>query len=145
MGEHGLIGGHTHAEHRRWAFGTDKIQPDCEAVLRQCTNPTMTAKLQDIVRDLREMFRGDSERPKGPDTFNLLKSEFEVLETQLRDEEATQPQPWKAVRFNFATETGDGNPSMAAAAQSSEKWPLQPCFFAAARYVLKMKLVDDAE
>jgi hypothetical protein len=43
-----------------------------------------------------------------------MKSEFEVLETQLRDEEATQTR--KAVRFNFAAETGGGNPSMAAAA-----------------------------
>ena len=124
--------------------GAGSMLSHLEAVLRQCTNPTMTAKLQDIVRDLREMFRGDSKRLKGPDAFNLLKSEFEVLETQLRDEEATQPQPRKAVRFNFATETGDGNPSMAAAAQSSEKWPLQPCFFVAAPYVLKMKLVDEA-
>ena len=102
----------------------------------------MTTKLQDLVSDIREIFRGDSKKTKGPEAFNLMKSELEVLETQLCDEEATQTR--KAVRFNFAAETGVGDPSMAAAAQSSEKWPAQPCFFAAARYVLRMKLVDEA-
>ena len=122
--------------------GAENMLAHHEAVLRQCTNPSMTAKLQDLVSDIREIFRGDSKKTKGPEAFNLMKSELEVLERQLRDEEATQRQ--KAVKFNFTAETGAGDPSMAAAARSSEKWPLAPCFFAATRYCLKMKLVDDA-
>ena len=110
--------------------GAENMLSHHEAVLRQCTNQSMTAKLQDLVRDVREIFRGDSKKTKGPEAFNLIKSELEVLETQLRDEEATQTR--KAVRFNFTAETGVGDLSMAAAARSSERWPLQPCFFAAA-------------
>ena len=67
-----------------------------------------------------------------------MKMQLELLETQLRDEEATQSQ--KAVRFNFAAEAGSGGASMAAAAQTSEKLP---CFFAAVYHCLKVKLVDD--
>ena len=122
--------------------GAENMLSHHEAVLRQYTNPSMTAKLQDLVRDVREIFRGDSKKTKGPEAFNLIKSELEVLERQLRDEEATQRQ--KAVKFNFAAETGAVDPSMAVAAQSSEKWLLALCFFAAVRYCLKMKLVDDA-
>ena len=43
-----------------------------EAVLRQCSNPSMTAKLQDLVRDVREIFRGDSKHLKGPEAFSLM-------------------------------------------------------------------------
>ena len=99
-----------------------------EACLRQCTNPSMTAKLQDLARDVRETFRGDSKKTKGPEAFKLMKSEMEALETTLRDEEATQTR--KTVKFNFTAESGVGDPSMAAAARSSEKWPVQPCYFA---------------
>jgi len=122
--------------------GAENMLAHYEGVLRQCTNPTMTAKLQDLVSSIREIFRGDSKKNKGPEAFNLIKTELEVLERQLRDEEATQRQ--KTVKFNFTAETGAVDPSMAAAAQSSEKWPLAPCFFAAVRYCLRMKLVDDA-
>ena len=65
-----------------------------------------------------------------------------MLERQLRDKEATQRQ--KTVKFNFTAEIGAADPLLAAAAQSAEKWPMQPCFFAAARYCLRLKLVDDA-
>jgi hypothetical protein len=84
--------------------GAENMLAHYEGVLRQCTNPTMTAKLQDLVSDIREIFRGDSRKTKGPEAFNLIKSELEVLERQLRDEEATQRQ--KAVKFNFAAEAG---------------------------------------
>ena len=122
--------------------GAENMLAHYEVVLRQCTNPSMTAKLQDLVSDIREIFRGDSKKNKGPEAFNLIKTELEVLERQLRDEEATQRQ--KTVKFNFTAEIGAADPSLAAAAQSAEKWPLQPCFFAAARYCLRVKLVDDA-
>ena len=122
--------------------GAENMLAHFEGVLRQCTNPTMTAKLQDLVSSIREIFRGDSKRNKGPEAFNLIKTELETLERQLRDEEATQRQ--KTVKFNFTAEIGAADPSMAAAAQSSEKWPLAPCFFAAVRYCLRMKLIDDA-
>ena len=89
-----------------------------EAVLRQCSNPSMTAKLQDLVRDVREIFRGDSKRLKGPEAFSLMLTQLESLETQLHDEEATQSR--KAVKFNFAAEAGGGGASMAAAAQASQ-------------------------
>ena len=92
-----------------------------EAVLRQCTNPSMTSTLQDLVRDMREIFRGDSERLKGQEAFSLMKMQLELLETQLCDEEATQSQ--KAVRFHFDAEAGSANASMVAAAQTSERWP----------------------
>ena len=62
----------------------------------------MTAKLQDLVHDVREIFRGDSKCLKGPEAFSLMLTQLESLETQLRDKEATQA--WKAVKFNFAAE-----------------------------------------
>ena len=92
-----------------------------EAVLRQCSNPSMTAMLQDLVRDVREIFRGDSKRLKGPEAFSLMLMQLELLETQLHDEEATQSR--RAVKFNFAAEAGGGGAPMVAAAQASQK----PC------------------
>ena len=59
---------------------------------------------------------------------SLMQTQLELLETQLRDEEATQSR--KAVRFHFAAEAGGADASMAAAGQTFGKWP---CFFAARR------------
>ena len=91
---------------------------------------------------MRELFRGDPKKIKGSEAFKLMKTDLEVLETTLRDEEATQRQ--KTVKFNFAAESGAGDSAMAAAGRTSEKWPVQPCYFAAARYCLRIKFVDEA-
>ena len=66
----------------------------------------MAIKLRELVIDLREIFRGDPKKTKGPEAFSLMKTQMEVLEGLLRDEEATQSR--KAVRFNFASEA-DGS------------------------------------
>ena len=58
-----------------------------------------------MVCDVREIFRGDSKKTKGPEVFKLLKSEMESLETTLRDEEATQTR--KTMKFNFTAESGE--------------------------------------
>ena len=81
-----------------------------EQVLWQCSNASMTNKLQELVRDVREIFRGDSKHLKGPEAFRLMLTQFEALEIQLQDEEATQSQ--KAVKFNFAAEGGSGGTLM---------------------------------
>ena len=70
-----------------------------------------------------------------------MQTQLELLETQLRDEEATQSR--KAVRFNFAAEAGSDGVSMAAAAQTSEK-SVSPCYFASVYHCLKVQLIDDA-
>ena len=69
-----------------------------EAVLPQCSNPSMMTKLQDLVCDVRAIFRGDSKCLKGLEAFSLMLTQLESLEAQLCDEEATQSR--KAVRFN---------------------------------------------
>ena len=107
--------------------GADSMLSHHEAVPRQCSNPSMTTKLQDLVRDVREIFREDSKCLKGPEAFSLMLTQLESLETQLRDEEATQSR--KAVKFNFAAKAGGGGASMTVAAQTSQK-PASPCYFA---------------
>ena len=51
--------------------GADSMLSHHEAVLRQCTNPTMTKRLQDLSSVVRELFRGD---PKKSSRTTLDKS-----------------------------------------------------------------------
>ena len=119
--------------------GADLMLSHHEQVLRQCSNEGMANKLQDLVCDVREIFRGDSKHLKGPEAFRLMLTHFESLQTQLRDEEATRSR--KTVKFNFAVEGGSGGMLMAAVAPTPQK-PASPCFFAAAYHCLKVQLVD---
>ena len=119
--------------------GADLMLSHHEQVLRQCSNASMTNKLQGLVCDIRKIFRGDSKHLKGPEAFRLMLTQFEALEAQLRDEEATQSR--KAVKFNFAAEGGGGGTSMAASTPTPQK-SASPCFFAAAYHCLRVQLVD---
>ena len=123
--------------------GADNMLTHYESVLHKCaSSPTMAIKLRELVTDLREIFRGDPKKTKGPEAFSLMKTQMEALEGLLRDEEATQSR--KAVRFNFASEADGGDyGSHTAATGQTAPWRSAPCFFAAAWHCLKLKHVDE--
>ena len=47
--------------------GADLMLSHHEQVLWQCSNASMTNKLQELVQDIHEIFRGDSKHLKGPE------------------------------------------------------------------------------
>ena len=51
--------------------GADLMLSHHKHVLWQCSNASMANKLQELVRDVREVFRGDSKHLKGPEAFML--------------------------------------------------------------------------